>query len=335
MESAEASGKTVEDAFRAALARLGATRDEVEMTVLDEGRRPNIFGRGGRDAVVRVERLAPEDRPASAAAPPPGERREPEPAPASARQRAPRGRARAQGSTHLESATPRLTEDDFLRPRPRTRGDGDDDAPAPQSAPPSRGRRAPEPRTRAPEPRPRREPGPAPARSRREAGPLVEPDINAEEVDLAATVVDDILRILDIPAEITIREPVSPGDGRGSVRAVIDIAGDNLGLLIGRRGDTLLALQYLVNLIVTRRLPDAAGVTLDVEHYRLRREEQVTQLARRMADRVRQTGNPITLEPMVPAERRLVHLLLADDPELETNSIGDGENRKVVISMRR
>lgn len=163
----------------------------------------------------------------------------------------------------------------------------------------------------------------------------MEADINAEEVDLAAHVTDDLLRILDINAEINIREPLTPGDGKGAVLAVIDIKGDDLGLLIGRRGETLMAMQYLVNLIVTRRYPGRPGVTIDVEHYRHRREEQVVTLAQRMADRVRQTGNAITLEPMTAAERRLVHLLFAEDPDLETNSIGEGENRKVVISARR
>jgi len=89
-----------------------------------------------------------------------------------------------------------------------------------------------------------------------------------------------------------------------------------------------------VNLIVSRRYPGKGGVSIDVEHYRHRREEQVVSLAQRMADRVRQTGAPITLEPMTASERRLVHLALAEDPELATNSIGEGDNRKVVISMR-
>ena len=160
------------------------------------------------------------------------------------------------------------------------------------------------------------------------------PDINAEEVDFAAHIVDDLLRILDIGAELTIREPLTAGDGLGTALAVIDISGDDLGLLIGRRGDTLLSLQYISNLILNRRYPDRPGVTIDVEHYKHRREEQVVALATRMADRVRQTGSSITLEPMSPAERRLVHMLFAEDPELSTNSIGEGDNRKVVISAR-
>ena len=176
---------------------------------------------------------------------------------------------------------------------------------------------------------------PADERRNRDEEPNIDPDINAEEVDFAAHVVDDMLRMWDIPAELTIREPITAGDGLGHVRAVIDISGEDLGLLIGRRGDTLLNLQYLVNLIVGRRFPGKGGVSIDVEHYRHRREETVVSLAMRMADRVRQTGSPITLEPMSAGERRLVHIALAEDPELETNSIGDGDNRKVVISARR
>jgi spoIIIJ-associated protein len=81
------------------------------------------------------------------------------------------------------------------------------------------------------------------------------------------------------------------------VLAVLDIGGDDLGLLIGRRGETLIALQYLVNLIVTRRYPGRPGVTIDVEHYRHRREEQVVSLAQRMADRVPRQAAPSRSSP--------------------------------------
>ena len=142
-----------------------------------------------------------------------------------------------------------------------------------------------------------------------------------------------MLQILDIDAGINIREPVTAGDGLGSARAVIDISGNDLGMLIGRRGESLMAFQYVVNLVMTRRFPGRGSVTIDVEQYRRRREDQVVSLAERMAERVREEGDPITLEPMSAAERRLVHLALAADPEVETNSIGEGDSRKVVISL--
>ena len=110
----------------------------------------------------------------------------------------------------------------------------------------------------------------------------VVPDINCEEVDFAAGIVDDLLRILDIDAEISIREPVSPGDGLGMARAVLDISGEDLGFLIGRRGESLMSFQYIVNLVMTRQFPNQGSVTIDIEHYRHRREEKVTSLADRM-----------------------------------------------------
>lgn len=331
MDQAEASGKTVDDALKQALARLGARAEEVEITVLDEGKR-GFFGRGGRDALVRVERVAGGSLEPAAAAPP--DTRIPHRAGGNPRQRQGQregrnGNRRSEGRNRpaADAAAPKLTAEDFLVPgqRPqassegRSRGGG--------------GRNRPD---RAGAERPQRSSRSAPRREHhRDDEPRIDPDINAEEVDFAAGIVDDLLRILDINAEISIREPVSAGDGLGNTLAVIDIMGDDLGLLIGRRGETLLSLQYLVNLIVGRRYPGRGGVTVDVEHYRHRREEQVVALAQRMADRVRETGAPITLEPMTPAERRLVHIAFVDDEEVETNSVGEGDHRKVVISLKQ
>ncbi len=345
MDHAEANGKTVDDALKAALSKLNASVDEVDIVVLDEGQRGGrLFGRGARDAVVRVERRE-------------GGARESEPEPPDTsipRGRGGRGRGGSGGAAgrgrgnrggrprggsggsrggsggprggsggQRAERAPQLTEQDFF-------GEGD--------APPAR-----EPDRSGPPPRrssgrggtggggggsSRRD---GPRRRRREEN--VEPDINAEEVDLAAEVVDSILQILEIDADINIREPITAGDGLGSARAVIDISGDDLGMLIGRRGESLMAFQYVVNLIMTRRFPGRGSVTIDVEQYRRRREDQVVSLAERMAERVRDVGEPITLEPMSAAERRLVHLALVDDPELETNSVGEGDSRKVVISL--
>jgi len=333
MDQVEVSGKTVDDALNAALRQLGCTINDVELTVLDEGRR-GFLGRGSRDAVVRVVRTAPVPAAGAPARerPPrqdrqPGNRTPAEQAPPRQRDgdrqrggRARGGRPRGDGPGRprsSEQALPELTAADFL---PRTAG-------AEQQAPAQRQERPPE--------RPQRERRPRPAAQREAEQPVVEPNIDAEEVDVAATIVDDLLRILDIDADINLREPITPGDGRGSALAVIDIGGEDLGVLIGRRGDTLASMQYLVNLALGRRFPGTPGVTLDIEHYRHRREEQLSTLALRMADRVRESGSPITLEPMPPSERRLIHLALAEDAEVETASIGDGDNRKVVISPRR
>lgn len=102
-------------------------------------------------------------------------------------------------------------------------------------------------------------------------------------------------------------------------------------LLIGRRGETLHQLQFLVNLLVSRRIHRWPYLLVDVEHYRQRRDGSLRDLARRMADRVSHTQQPITLEPMPPYERRVVHIALRDDPLVVTQSTGEGDNRKVVI----
>jgi spoIIIJ-associated protein len=104
-----------------------------------------------------------------------------------------------------------------------------------------------------------------------------------------------------------------------------------MGLLIGRRGETLRSLQFMVNLLVSRKVQKWPQVVVDVGNYRQRRQESLEGLARRMAERVRQSGRPLTLEPMGAYERRIVHLALRADPTVYTESNGEGENRKIVI----
>lgn len=159
-------------------------------------------------------------------------------------------------------------------------------------------------------------------------------DISAEEVDLAADYLRTLLELMDINAEVSVRAPETPADGLGRATAVLDIDGEELGLLIGRRGSSLAALQYLVNVMVTRRLGSRVLVTIDVEHYHRRREDSLRGLAHRMADRVRQSRRPVTLEPMPAAERRIIHLALSEDQYVMTASVGQGDERKVVIRPR-
>jgi len=115
----------------------------------------------------------------------------------------------------------------------------------------------------------------------------------------------------------------------------IDITGPELGILIGRRGDTLDALQYLTNLAVARKLSERVRVIVDVEGYRLRREETLVRLANRLAEKVKKTGMRIVLEPMNPHERRIIHTSLQDEARISTFSEGDDLNRHVVISLKR
>jgi spoIIIJ-associated protein len=159
-------------------------------------------------------------------------------------------------------------------------------------------------------------------------------EVDSEEVRGAEEFLRNLLEMLEIDADVSVREPETPADGMGRASAVLDVEGDDLGLLIGRRGTTLSALQYLVNVMMTRKTGSKVLVTVDVEHYHRRREETLQGLARRMADRVRQSRRPMTLEPMPANERRIIHLALAQDNSVQTGSVGVGEDRKVVIRPR-
>jgi spoIIIJ-associated protein len=156
-----------------------------------------------------------------------------------------------------------------------------------------------------------------------------------DEAEYAAQMLDHLLALMGIQADVSIRDPETPGDGLGMAKAVLDVEGDDLGILIGRRGDTLSSLQYLLNLMVSRQLQQHVSFTVDVEGYRRRRERQLTTLAHRMADQVKRTRRPVTLEPMPPNERRIIHLALAEDRQVETASTGEGDARKIAITPRR
>ena len=160
-------------------------------------------------------------------------------------------------------------------------------------------------------------------------------DVSSPEVDLASDHLSQLLAFMEIDGEISVRTPETPGDGIGRASAVLDVNGDDLGLLIGRRGTTLAALQYMINLMVSRDMGSRVLISLDIEQYRRRREDSLTGLAQRMADRVRQSGRSLTLEPMPAGERRIVHLVLAEDSTVTTGSVGEGDGRKVVIYPQR
>jgi spoIIIJ-associated protein len=211
MESLEISAKTIEEAVALALEELGASRDEVEVEVLSEGK-SGFLGFGGGEATVRVTRVQPEEV---------------------------RQNARA----------------------------------------------------------------------------------------LALEMLEKLLSLMNLSASVEEREP----DSEGSAPVCLNISGDDLGILIGRRGNTLASLQYIVFLMVSQRLKSHMPVSIDVEGYKERRKQSLTSLAHRMAERVVDTGQPVTMEPMPANERRIVHLALRDYEGVTTESIGEGEERKVTI----
>jgi spoIIIJ-associated protein len=159
--------------------------------------------------------------------------------------------------------------------------------------------------------------------------------VESSTIQIAVDLLQRLLELMDIDAQVTARAPETPGDGLGRSSAVLDVSGDDLGILIGRRGSTLAALQYMVNHMVSRSLKSKALVSVDVERYKRRREESLIGLAQRLAEKVKTSGRTVTLEPMPANERRIVHLALAGDLQVVTASLGEGETRKVAISLKR
>jgi spoIIIJ-associated protein len=258
MESVEVSAKTVEEATRQALDKLGKSRDEVEVTVLSEGHKGILGFVRGEGARVRVTVRHPEG----------GD--------------SPEAGTRRASSPRRRSASKEETEH-------RARTQAPAKTPAPKAA--------------------------------------TKPN---EVAIVAQDTLDELLEKMGIYADVTYRG----GDGSDDSPILFDVAGDDLGVLIGRRGETLASLQFLLNLLIGKRLGSWVRVVVDVEGYRARREEYLRNLAQRTAERVQRTGQAVPLEPMPPSERRIVHMALQDSPIVTTESTGYGEERRVFVIPR-
>jgi spoIIIJ-associated protein len=161
------------------------------------------------------------------------------------------------------------------------------------------------------------------------------PALASDVEKIARRILEELLERMDVHAYVTAVRTTVPGQrGEPEETITLHVEGadeEAMGLLIGRRGETLRSVQFMVNLLVSRKVQKWPQVVVDVGNYRQRRQESLEGLARRMAERVRQSGRPLTLEPMGAYERRIVHLALRSDPTVYTESSGEGENRKVVI----
>jgi spoIIIJ-associated protein len=151
---------------------------------------------------------------------------------------------------------------------------------------------------------------------------------------IAQKVVTDLLQNMKINAKVSVSY-VQPPEGKGSPAILVQIQGDDLSILIGRRSETLNALQYITSLIIGKQMGEWIPLTIDVQGYRSRRERQLRQIARRMAEQAVQTGKRQVLEPMPSSERRIIHMELHDHPQVITESVGEEPNRKVTISLKQ
>ena len=147
---------------------------------------------------------------------------------------------------------------------------------------------------------------------------------------IATEVLEDLIERMDVLASVHLKQAYNEEvDG-----PIIEVDGEDSGLLIGRRGETLRALQFIVSFICAKRMGERVNLFVDVAGYQERRYNSLRNLARRVAQRVADGGRPITLEPMPPNERRIVHLTLANDPNVTTASVGHGDQRQVVVESQ-
>lgn len=184
--------------------------------------------------------------------------------------------------------------------------------------------------TVAPEPE-AKQPEPAEMASKPKEPAPVEPDED-DPITLARTYLSEMLSLMNIQAEVVPRPaPDLVENEDDPPPTVLDITGNDLGILIGRRSETLQALQYMIRLMVSKDMGSWQRIIVDVESYRSRRRNSLQKMAQRMAERALSNGERVVLEAMTPYERRIIHIALRDHPRVYTKSIGRENNRKVTI----
>ncbi|MBQ8111050.1 MAG: Jag N-terminal domain-containing protein [Clostridia bacterium] len=322
MKSIEASGKTVKDAIRNGLAELGCDSDDVDIQVIEMGS-PGLFGMFGKPAKVRLTMKADDpaldiEMPvlsldAGKGKPKPEKRRAEKPkAEKPAEQKSVEPKAESAQAESVEAAS-----EDESRPEKKSRN--------------RRRRRGGANRSEEGE-REARESGeeeaigqPAPVLEHEPFEPTPEEN-QTEDARRARDFLAGLTERMGVPVEIALME--TPEQLR------MQMTGEGMSLLIGRRGETLDALQYLTSLNINRGREEYLRVSIDTENYRAKREEALRKLAVRMAGRAKKSGRRVALEPMNPYERRILHSALQNDPDVTTHSEGEEPYRRVIITLK-
>jgi spoIIIJ-associated protein len=321
-----ATGKTIDLAIESALAMLGMDRDSVSVEVLDNPK-SGFLGFGAVPAKVKVTYEAP-DEPAAPALSSASRSKPKKPAeedPAQQRVIAPAVK------TPMPAPKPPLPRE----PAPR----------AQQSAPRPRAERPAEPRRPRPERPERAERPERPAEPRRESAPRVHPQPAPRPAEPAEPKVYTPAEpgSIEEKMEIFIKGLLEHMDSDAVPHAyktadeayMVELTGENLGILIGRRGETLDAIQHLANYAVNRGAAKRVRINVDAENYRLKREESLQRLAVKVAGKVVKYRRNITLEPMNAYERHVIHAALQEHPDVTTYSTGTEPNRRIVVAYSR
>ena len=308
MKQFEASAKTVEEAIELGLQELGVSIGDVDVRVVEEGSK-GLFGLfGSRLAKVLLTVKADEEDPLGDLLEDNQEKRQPTEKKAEKKQeKKPEEKKPAERKAAEKKPAAKKQE----KPEKQEKTEA---APAAESAP---------------EAEPQEKAAPVRVLEKPEVtmvpGDQLDPESAAGKAHAFLT---ELTRLMGV--EVTIDMGT---DAEGNLYGYMQ--GDTLGILIGRRGETLDALQYLTSLKVNRGQENYTRVTLDTENYRAKREDTLIRLANRMANRAQRTGRKVSLEPMNPYERRIIHFALQQNDRVSTHSEGDEPNRHVVITNNK
>ena len=295
MKSIESSGKTVKDAINQGVKELGCDPSDVDIEVLEMGS-PGLFGMFGRLARVKLTLKEAEDD---------FEIEMPamtldQPGPKSSRNRRREEKPKVKSAPAVQEAEREQPVEKPRKSKPRVRKES-------------------EPATVEP---------PAPVAPVEPEAPFVETAYEnlTDDAKRAMEFLSGMIERMGVQAELKACETTE--------QLRVQLFGESMSILIGRRGETLDALQYLTSLNVNRGREEYLRVSLDTENYRAKREEALRKLAARMANRCRKTGKRVALEPMNPYERRILHSALQGDPTVTTHSEGEEPYRRVIITLK-
>lgn len=322
-KSIETTGVNRDAAIEKALMQLGLERDDVSVEVLDNGKK-GFLGFGATPARVRVTYEVPDEAPKPK--PEKAVKEEPRRKPdykAEPKQKPESSAAQSRPNlSHIDPADPRLTTPHLVKAAP-PREEQERLAERAERPPRAEGRpRRERPRREMREPRPPRSSQP------REEKPIIPVSPEAMEKVTAEAVrfISGLLEQMGIKAEVKVCEQLVADQLR------LEIVGEDMGPVIGRRGDTLDAIQYLTSLVMGRVTEEHVRLSIDTENYRVKRAESLERLARKMAGKAVQYRKPMVLEPMNPYERRIIHSTLQDYEGVTTYSTGSEPGRRVVIA---
>ena len=308
MESIEVSAKTVEDAVLEAAIQLGTTRDKVDYEVITAGS-PGFLGIGSRKAVIKARRKSEEEIEAG-----------------------------LKSDQEMEALLERVKEKEQKASRPEEKKEEKKEQPVKKEKPQVEKQKKEPVKAEKEKKAVEKKPAPAKEEKKPEEKPEEQkkPDKEAvsaapaKPVDTAGVqdFLEKVFAAMDMKVAITITQKPEEHEVN------IDLEGDDMGVLIGKRGQILDSLQYLASLVVNKGSDEYIRVKVDTENYRERRKATLENLARNIAQKVKRTRKPVSLEPMNPYERRVIHSALQNDKYVCTHSEGEEPYRRVVVTLK-